>query len=273
MIFIQSQRQLTYEKRKVEDRMQKNHTERKVLCFSGKDVRKFLQDLITNDISKVEKGLLYAALLGPQGKFLFDFFLFSKDDYIFLDCHTGSVEALCQRLLMYRLRKDVRITSTDLIVSCGINDNPEGAMVDPRHPDMGWRYYGERLDVDFVDWTALRIRLGIPALEKELLADTYILEMRFEQLNGADFRKGCYIGQEITARMKHKTELRKGIAKAKLSKEVPLHTRITSEGKDIGFVCSQSAGEALVYVRYQKIGEAMIAGDAEVMEVNPDFVT
>ena len=253
--------------------MQEIHIERKVVCISGKDVKEFLQDLITNDISKVKKGLMYAALLGPQGKFLFDFFLFSKDGYIFLDCHGLSVEALCQRLLLYRLRRDVRITSTDLTVSCGVKDPPKGAMIDPRHPDMGWRYYGERLDMQYVDWTALRIRLGIPAFGKELLPDTYILEMRFENLNGVDFKKGCYIGQEITARMKHKTELRKGIAWAKMSKEVPLHTRITSGGKDIGFVCSQSAGEALIYIRYEKVGGKMLAGDAQVIDVHTDFAS
>ena len=253
--------------------MHENHKDRKVLCISGKDVKEFLQDLITNDISKVEKGLMYAALLGPQGKFLFDFFLFSKDGYIFLDCHAITVEALCQRLLLYRLRKDVSITPTNLSVSCGIKDIPKGAMADPRHPDMGWRHYGARLDVGYVDWTALRIRLGIPVIEKELLPDSYILEMRFEQLNGVDFRKGCYIGQEITARMKHKTELRKGIAWAKLSKEVPLHTRITSEGKEIGFVCSQSAGAALIYVRYDKVGRTMFAGESEIVDVQTEFAS
>ena len=253
--------------------MHENHTERKVLCISGKDIKNFLQDLISNDITKADKGLMYAALLGPNGKFLFDFFLFSKDNCFFLDCHTVAAEALCQRLLLYRLRKDVTITSTDLSVSCGIKNNPKDAVLDPRHPGMGWRHYGKRLDVEHVDWTALRIKLGIPMFEKELLSSSYILEMRFEQLNGVDFKKGCYIGQEITARMKHKTKLRKGMARAKLSKDVPLHTRITSEGKDIGFVCSQSNGEALVYVRFEKIGGTLFADDAEVTGIDTEFAS
>ena len=251
--------------------MEKHYSDRKVFCLSGRDTKNFLQDLITNHIAKAEDGLSYAALLGPQGKFLFDFFLFTKDDDIFLDCAADQADALNQRLMTYRLRRSVDITPTDLIVTCGLETGPDGAMADPRNPEMGWRYYGAAIDAETVDWAARRIRLGIPETGYELLADSYILEMRFEALNGVDFRKGCYIGQEITARMKHKTQLRKGLARASLSKEVPLHTPITSEGKEIGFVCSQAAGQALIYLRFEKAAGALNAGDAVLNNVSANF--
>ena len=251
--------------------MKEHYNDRKVFCLSGEDAKDFLQDLITNNIYKAEDRLSYAALLGPQGKFLFDFFLFTKGGNIFLDCGANQADALAQRLIMYRLRRSVDITMTDLLVTCGLGTGPEAAMLDPRHPEIGWRYYGGTIDAESVDWTALRIRLGIPETGYELLPDSYILEMRFEALNGVDFRKGCYIGQEITARMKHKTQLRKGLARASLSKEVPLHTPIIAAGKEIGFVCSQAAGQALIYLRFERASGALSAGDAVLRDVRTTF--
>jgi folate-binding Fe-S cluster repair protein YgfZ len=95
--------------------------------------------------------------------------------------------------------------------------------------------------------------------------------MRFEALNGVDFRKGCYIGQEITARMKHKTELRKGLARATLTKQVPLHTPITADGKEIGFTCSQAEGDALIYLRFEKANGTIMANDAVLSNISTDF--
>ena len=251
--------------------MKESYNDRKVFRLSGVDTKDFLQDLITNNIHKAEDRLTYAALLGPQGKFLFDFFLFTKGGNIFLDCGAKQADALVQRLMMYRLRRSVNINMTDLLVTCGLGTGPEAAMIDPRHPEIGWRYYGATIDAESVDWTAQRISLGIPETGYELLADSYILEMRFEALNGVDFRKGCYIGQEITARMKHKTQLRKGLARASLSKEVPLHTPIISEGKKIGFVCSQAAGQALIYIRFEKASGSLFAGNAVLSDVITSF--
>lgn len=251
--------------------MEENHTKRKVLALTGEDTEDFLQGIITNDVLKAKDELVYAALLGPQGKFLFDFFVFTRQGKIFIDCHAISADALNKKLMMYRLRKNVEITSTNLSVTCGLGRPPKGAMNDPRHRGMGWRYYGNILQTEEIDWTALRIRLGVPEIEKELLTESYILEMRFETLNGVNFNKGCYIGQEITARMKHKGSLRKGLARAQLSKEVPLHTPITADGKDIGFVCSQSNGEALIYVRYERVKETIYAADARVTNVRLNF--
>ena len=242
---------------------------RAILKIDGNDNFRFLQDLVTNDLAKLKEGLIYAALLGPQGKFLFHFFLFKRGNSIFLDCASSEADAILQRLNMYKLRRDVHIENTDLSVSRGLGQAPEGAFADPRHVGLGWRLYETTQIEDDVDWDALRIELGVPEHGRELTTDSYILEHGFERLNGVDFRKGCYVGQEITARMKHKTELRKGLAKVRISDEVPLHTPITANGKTIGYVASQSDGKALAYLRFDQAKGDIVAGNAMITEVEP----
>ena len=135
-----------------------------------------------------------------------------------MDVDTDAAATLIPRLNMYKLRAEVTISETDLIVSRGLNDAPEGAFADPRDANLGWRYYGAKdHNTDAVDWDALRVDHKIPEMGRELDAESYILEMGFEGLNGVDFRKGCYVGQEVTARMKHKTELRKGLVRLVLT--------------------------------------------------------
>ena len=248
--------------------MEFNEAARTVLKIVGKDCKDFMQSLITNDVFKADEGLVYSALLGPQGKFLYDFFLFCRGEVLFLDVATAVSEELCDRLNLYKLRKDVKIEKTDLFMTRGLNAPPEGAFADPRHPDLGWRFYGPQIDAPELDWIDLRVKLCIPETKSELLSDSYILEMGFERLNGVDFRKGCYIGQEITARMKHKTQLKKGLALVKLTNCVPLHTAVMSNGKKIGFICSQSGVNAIAYLRYDRIGDRMSAGEANITEVN-----
>ena len=253
--------------------MEVDEAVRAIFKIGGKDNKEFMQSLITNDVFKTDGGLVYSALLGPQGKFLFDFFLFSHSDALFLDVAATLAEELSGRLSLYKLRKDVIIEETNLCMTRGLDAPPEGALADPRHPDLGWRFYGPQIDAPQIDWTELRVKLCIPEATIEILKDSYILEMGFERLNGVDFRKGCYIGQEITARMKHKTQLRKGLALAELSNPVPLHAAIMSNDKNIGFICSQSGCHAIVYLKYDRISDKMFAGNAEITEVNTEIIT
>lgn len=237
---------------------------RQIIRISGTDARDFLQGLITNDVNKIDQGLVYAALLSPQGKFLFDFFLFADGADVMLDVAADQSQALLKRLSMYRLRADVALSETSLFMERGLGAAPKGAFADPRHHDMGWRRYGAQPVEDNIDWTAQRIANLVPEAGIELNADSYILEWGFESLNGVDFSKGCYVGQEIIARMKHKTKLRKGIARVLIHKTVPLHTPIISNGKDAGYVCSQASGSALVYLRYDRKSDDMTANGVTV---------
>jgi len=182
---------------------------RKVLRIGGSDARSFLQNLVTNDVDWIDAGPVWAALLTPQGKYLVDFFMVAKGDAVLLDVDAAYAASLAQRLSMYRLRADVTVEETEITVANGDGPPPEGAFADPRDAELGWRAYDGRAGTH--DLTEARVRLVVPETGVELVAnDTYPLEAGFERLNGVDFRKGCYVGQEVTARMKHKTELRKG---------------------------------------------------------------
>ena len=239
--------------------------QRKVFRFSGTDARKFLQNLITNDIKRLDTGPVYSALLTPQGKFIADFFLIPDGNDILMDVDTDAAATLIPRLNMYKLRADVTISETDLIVSRGINDAREGAVADPRDANLGWRYYGaEDHNTDTVDWDALRVDHKIPEMGRELDAESYILEMGFEGLNGVDFRKGCYVGQEVTARMKHKTELRKGLVRLVADADIPENADVVSNGKVIGRTHTSAGKRALAYLRYDRADADIRVNDIPV---------
>ena len=238
---------------------------RKILRLSGADTNSFLQGLVTNDLDHLSDGLLYAALLTPQGKYIADFFLKRDGADILLDADAAQAPALAQRLSMYKLRADVTIAETDLHLHRGLGDTPEDGSTDPRAPALGWRAYRETAQTDDnVDWDALNVGNQVPSTGVELDGDSYILEMGFERLNGVDFRKGCYVGQEVTARMKHKTELRKGLALVEIDGEAPVGTPILRDGREVGKLYSQSGGKALAYLRFDRAGDGMTAAEATV---------
>ena len=237
---------------------------RKILRLSGADTRDFLQGLITNDINKIDQGLVYAALLTPQGKYLSDFFLSTAAEDVLLDVDAEQAEALLKRLSMYRLRAKVEITATDLQVKQGTGAAPQGAFADPRHADLGWRLIGTEAGDDGSDWDALYVAHCVPQSGIELGPDSYILEAGFEALNGVDFRKGCYVGQEVTARMKHKTELRKGLRRVEINGTAPVGCDIIANGKIAGTLFTQAAGQAIAYLRLDRAKGEMHADDAEI---------
>ncbi|UUV07104.1 folate-binding protein YgfZ [Ruegeria sp. YS9] len=238
---------------------------RRILRLSGSDTESFLQDLITNDIKGLDNGLVYAALLTPQGKYLADFFLKRDGDGVLLDVAEHLADDLVKRLTMYKLRANVTIEGTDLNLQRGTKAAPETALPDPRHPDMGWRTYStEPEGDDGTNWDSLRVRHCIPESGIELTPDSYILESGFEALNGVDFKKGCYVGQEVTARMKHKTELRKGLRRVAVRDSTPAGTEITANGKPVGTLYTQSGGHGIAYLRFDRASGEMQAGDATV---------
>lgn len=240
-----------------------SETTRKVLRLSGGDVKPFLQGLVTNDVDRLAHGMVYTALLTPQGKYRADFFLIPDGDDVLLDVTAELAPGLVQALSMYKLRSDVTISETDITVSRGLGETPEGAYADPRHPTLGWRGYAGQPDQD-VDWDALRVASCIPEGGIELGADSFVLEVGFERLNGVDFKKGCYVGQEVTARMKHKTELRKGLTLVGIDGSATPGTEITRDGKTVGQVFTQSEGRAIAYVRFDRLGDGMQAGEARI---------
>ncbi len=236
---------------------------RKLFDITGTDRTDFLQGLITNDMDKLKDGLLYAALLTPQGKFLTDFFVIERGDTITLDAPAITADDLARRLTMYRLRADVQITASALNVNRGTGPAPDNALSDPRHAALGWRLYGTETGDDGTDYDAIRVAHCIPKTGVELIPnETYILEAGFEGLNGVDFRKGCYVGQEIIARMKHKTTLKKSFVTVGITGTAPAGTPITSDGKPAGTLFTQSGDQAIAYLRFDRAKGELLAGDA-----------
>lgn len=236
---------------------------RRILAVSGADRVEFLQGLVTN---KVGDAPAWAALLTPQGKYLADFLVVPDGERLLVDVDARLADDLLRRLTMYRLRSKVEIAATDLTVARGTGAAPEAAILDPRHAALGWRLYGANGE-DGSDWDAIRVEHCIPESLVELIPnETFILEAGFERLHGVDFRKGCYVGQEVTARMKHKTELRKGLVTVGIAGAAPIGTPILmQDGREAGRLFTQSGGRAIAYMRLDRMGEGLMAAEARIL--------
>lgn len=244
--------------------------DRTIWNLTGKDALGFLQGLVTNDLRPLESGpgIVWAALLTPQGKYLADFFVIRRaDGELLIDIATPLAADTLRRLTLYRLRADVQIKPSELWLTSGLGVMPDGALPDPRHPALGWRLYAATpLSGPDVDWDAIRVANLIPESGIELVPDdTYILEAGFERLHGVDFRKGCYVGQEVTARMKHKTELRKGLVRVVVEGAAPVGTEVLgADGKPAGTLFTQSGGFGIAYLRHDRANGILTASQARL---------
>lgn len=178
--------------------------DRAVLRIAGNEARPFLQGLVTQDMAAVTPATpQWAALLSAQGKALFDFILWADDDAILIDCEADATDALAKRLTLYRLRRAVTIERSDLAVHW----SPTGThgVPDPRLAALGQRWLaapGDRAE----GWTEHRLRHGVTEGRAELGdGQTLWLECNARELNGVSFTKGCYVGQENTARMNYRS--------------------------------------------------------------------
>ncbi|MDB6176826.1 folate-binding protein [Paracoccus sp. Z330] len=236
---------------------------RKIIRLSGDDHISFLQGLVTNDVSRTP---CWTALLTPQGKYLADFLVVAQDQALLLDVHADLADDLMRRLSMYKLRSAVQLEMTDMTVARGTGPAPEGAVTDPRHDALGWRLYGGQGD-DGSDWDAIRVAHCIPESLIELIPnETFILEAGFERLHGVDFRKGCFVGQEVTARMKHKTELRKGLRTLTVEGSAEIGTPITLNDRTVGTLFTQAGGQGIAHLRFDRMGDGMMAENARLRQ-------
>jgi tRNA-modifying protein YgfZ len=182
--------------------------DRAVIRLSGEDVRGFLQGLVTNDVAGDLP--VWAGLLTPQGKALFDFIVWSDGDDLLLDCEAGQADVLVRRLSIYRLRRAIKIEKTDLAVHWSLD--LENGVPDPRLAVLGRRWIGPA-DDPVEGWLAHRLSLGVTEGVAELGQDkTLWLECNAREHNGVSFTKGCYVGQENTARMHHRSKVNRHLA-------------------------------------------------------------
>ena len=237
---------------------------RRILALSGPDRVAFLQGLVTN---KVGDAPCWAALLTPQGKYLADFLIVPDGERLLIDVDEGLAGDLIRRLSMYKLRSNVTLEPVSLGVSRGTGPAPAGAIADPRHEALGWRLYGPETGDDGTDFDAIRVAHCIPESLIELIPnETFILEAGFERLHGVDFRKGCYVGQEVTARMKHKTELRKGLVTLGIDGAAPVGTPILMpDGREAGVLFTQSGSRAIAQMRFDRMVDGLVAGEARII--------
>lgn len=180
------------------------------VTVSGSDARGFLQGLITNDIHLLNtQPCVYACLLSPQGKFLHDFFITADGDDIILDCEGGErAEGLATRLSRYKLRADVQISGETNTPVFAVFGSDQYGTPDPRHSEIGYRSFDAPQDMDergFEEWDARRIALTLPDGSRDLVPEKSTMdEGRIDQINGISYDKGCYVGQELTARMHYR---------------------------------------------------------------------
>lgn len=178
--------------------------DRAVIRLSGEDVRGFLQGLVTNDV--LGNLPVWAGLLTPQGKALFDFILWADGADVLIDCEDTQADALIKRLSMYRLRRPITIARDGSLAVHWARDGGAG-VPDPRLAALGSRWIAPP-DGAAVGYHAHRLSLGVPEGAAELGQDkTLWLEANAVELNGVSFTKGCYIGQENTARMNYRQKV------------------------------------------------------------------
>ncbi|MSP49183.1 MAG: folate-binding protein [Alphaproteobacteria bacterium] len=285
--------------------------ERGLVTVAGEDRSAFLQGLVSNDVAKVTPGrTVYSAFLTAQGRFLHDFFIIDMGEMLMLDCERSRADDLRKRLSLYRLRSRVMLgnVSDEYRVFAAFGPTvaeklrltePGQAMeyaggiayLDPRLADMGVRVLlhgglGEDplialgcVRADPEAYHALRIAKGLPDGSRDLPVEKAILlENGFDELRGIDWNKGCYIGQELTARTKHRGLVRKRLMPVEVEGPLPASgTEIIFDGKEAGEMRSGQGKRALALLRLEAVekalaeGRPMTAGEAKLTPVKPGW--
>jgi tRNA-modifying protein YgfZ len=202
-------------------------TDRALIRLSGDHVRGFLQGLVTSNVAGDLP--VWTGLLTPQGKCLFDFLVWADGDDLLLDCETEAADDLVKRLMIYRLRRAIRIErDSSLAVHWSLDGND--GVLDPRLPELGRRWLGPKGGEPASGWLEHRLRLGVCEGRAEL-GDILWLECNAVELNGVSFTKGCFVGQENTARMNWRHKINRRLVVAPATEQGP-RTRVLYE--DLG---------------------------------------
>ena len=290
------------------------HTGRGVLRISGDDRVAFLQSLISNDVAKVAAAgaaagrVVYAALLTAQGRFLHDFMVAGVGDALYLDAEGARLGDLLRRLSLYKLRSRVALAdvSADFAVGIvfgaaalaafGLPGEPGAAIalgrgviyVDPRLPALGARAILPREELHLLrragigdgkaeDYDSLRLSLGVPDGSRDLPVErALLLENGFDELNGVDWKKGCYVGQELTARMKYRALVRKRLVPVRIEGPMPAAaTPVLLGEEEAGEMRSSSGAFGLALLRIDAVeqsvrdGRPLTADQARLVPILP----
>lgn len=277
------------------------------LRLGGAEAVPFLQNLVSNDVSRAGPDrAVYATLLTPQGRFLFDFLVAGDGEALLLDAEAPRLADLQKRLTLYRLRSKVSIEKKDWVTGAlwgegaaaalGLGEEAGSAravedaiaFVDPRLAALGVRVMGPEASVsellgsvgeasDFAAWDRHRLDLGVPDGSRDVPVEKgLLLEHNFEELNAIDFKKGCYIGQELTARTKYRGLVKKRLYKVTAVGPLPAPGTLVMRGEhEAGTMYSSADGVGLALLRLEDVatGEPLRAGEAVLHPVKPDWAS
>lgn len=281
--------------------------ERGVLRAEGPDLREFLQGLISNDVARVAPDrAIWSALLTPQGKFLHEFFLAQSGEAFLIDCEAARSDDLLKRLSRYRLRAkvDLENISDEYHVAVSFGDQVHGrfglppergqaaplgtgiAFVDPRLPQLGVRLIAPKAEIAALapdggrnhsrsDYEQLRMEMGVPSGSQDLEVErATLLENGFEELDGVSFSKGCFIGQELTARTKYRALIKKRLLPVRIEGPVPPpDTPVMAGEREVGVMRSAAGTVGLALLRLDRLDAGgLAAGGASLRIEKPDWI-
>ncbi|WP_370673698.1 folate-binding protein YgfZ [Pleomorphomonas sp. PLEO] len=246
----------------------------------GPDASDFLDRMITQNTDAADgRTAAFGALLTPQGKIISDFLVVRQESGGFLlDAPAAGASELRKRLTMFKLRANVTIEASSLVVYAGTGTPPVATGLiaqDPRHPDLGWRLYALEgavvTNADEATWQAHRVSLGIPEAGTDLpLLDAFPHDLAMDSLHGVDFDKGCYVGQEIVSRMRYRgTARRRPVVVSAETDLPPAGTEILIGGRVAGHLGSASGSRGIAILRLDRVRDAVTAGEPITVEGVP----
>lgn len=246
---------------------------RAVIEVTGPDWRAFLQGLLTNDVEDLPVGQTrFAGLLTPQGRVLFDLFVIAREDGCLLDVEAAKREAILQRLTMYKLRSKVTLRVSELKVFASSTAASQGLWVaDPRRPELGLRGYGPAISAEpETAYDHHRLALGVPGPGDYGDEKTYPIEANFDLLNGIDFKKGCFVGQETTSRMKRRGQVKYRMLPITFEGPAPARGAEVLNGTlRAGEVLSGMDGRAIALLRLDRLDGPLTADGRPVHVLTP----
>ena len=271
---------------------------RGIILIEGKDRFKFIQGIISNDIELLrKKPSIYSSLLTPQGKFLYDFFISNFKEKLYLECDISAQEELISKLMMFKLRLDVKVSINS---DYNIILSKKKLNFSERNSSIIFSFYDPRFDNSFFSRTyadsnflneikkkyveinenryqTLRLNNCIPDFSIDATkAKSLLLEMRFDELNGISWTKGCYMGQEITARMKHRNIVKKKIFKVLIDFRSNLKNEITLENEIVGKLTSHNKKDGIAFLDTKALSnlntKKFFSGDSKIIIQEPWWV-
>lgn len=249
---------------------------RALIAVGGADWRGFLQGLITQDVETLTPGeIRFGALLTAQGRLIADLFVVGRREGCWLDVPANQREALISKLKLYRLRAKVDIEADETAVAA-LWDGPalDGWLADPRAPGLGWRGYGLPVPkaalVGEADYEAHCLAVGVPGSADWVGETTYPIEADFDLLQGIDFHKGCFVGQETTSRMKRRGQVKSRMLPIVFEGDPPAPgAEVLAGERRAGEVLSGVPGRAMALLRLDRIASGGLTADGRPVTVAP----